>query len=56
MVLFSDLPRPGLGNVLDGVKAASILQYSVPVLARLAAKNKRINDGMSLIELFQVCR
>ena len=56
MVLFSDLPRPGLGNVLDGVKAASILQYSVPVLARLAAKKRWINDGVSLIQLFQVCR
>ena len=53
MVLFSDLPRPGLGNVLDSVKAASILKSSHPILARLAAKRKRMMNaafsGMPLI-------
>ena len=52
MVLFSDLARPGLGNVLDSVKAASILKSSHPILARLAAKRKRMNaafSGMPLI-------
>ena len=56
MVLFSNFSWPGLSNVLNGMKAASIFQSSNPILARLAAKRKRINDVVSLILLFQAWR
>ena len=42
MVFFSDLPRPSLGNVFNGMETTPVLQTSNSILTGFAAKQESV--------------